>query len=64
MTFSISKIRKIDDPILSNPVRVTTREILPIRSNQNSKIYSNSIRTSMLGHLALATGCTNCPGAK
>ena len=64
MTFSISTIRKIGNPVLSNPVHVPSKTTPLIQANQNSKMYSNSIRTSMLGHLVNATGCTNCPGAK
>lgn len=64
MTFSISTTRKIGNPVLSNPVYITSKPTLPIQANQASKVYSDSIRTSMLGHLVSATGCTNCPGAK
>lgn len=74
MTFSINTTRTIGHPIHSNttfqpnrPYRmidVSNEIINPSIPSQTSRLYSYSVRTSMLGHLLPATGCTDCPNSK
>jgi hypothetical protein len=74
MTFSITKPRKIGHPIYSNTtfkpnkpykiIDVSNEPVIPSIPSQTSRLYSYSVRTSMLGHLLPATGCTDCPNSK
>ena len=76
MTFSISKPRKIGHPIHSNttylpnkPYKINDMSYGSITDEPNSsanvftssKLYSYSVRMSMLDHMSNMPGCTDCP---
>lgn len=74
MTFSINTPRKAGHLINSDTtfkpnkpyqiINVSNKIIIPDIHSQTSRLYTDSVRTSMLGHILQATGCTDCPNSK